>query len=282
MSEYFGKVPDPRALLDRERAPISGRRVHKDQAKRHGGTTPQRGRPRWVLVAAAAAVLTVVGGAIAIAAGDHSPAPAASATTATEAPTATSVDTTTAPEATAAPSTAISAGAAVTTSTEPAPTATGLAAVVPTSFRLVADATTSQPVITRLRDHPSYELTVAEPPVYRFVFNCDASGCRFSLRDWRPGEVTADGSTSIAVVDGHVSYTDSSPYSCASGGTAPETDTIDLILSGTQVVNGVSVPTTIQGTHSSTFPELGNFSGLSRGCPGFTSVTAINGLLTPG
>ena len=81
MSEYFDKVPDRRVLMDRERAPISGRRVRKDQAKRHGGVIPQHGRPRWLPIAVAAGVLTVVGGAVVVARSGDSPTPAATATT---------------------------------------------------------------------------------------------------------------------------------------------------------------------------------------------------------
>lgn len=286
MSEYFNKVPDPRALLAHERAPITGRRVRKDRAKHPGGLTPQHGRPKWVPIAVAVSALAALGGIVAVARGDDSPAPTAVPSIVAASDPALTIAVTT---ATPVPSTVVStteaAVATAPSSIEPVATTTP-APIATSSFRMIGTVTTSNTGATPLRFYPNNEIVFNDAPVLAFVFVCDAAACRFSLRDSRPGHVAPDGSTAITVVDGRVTVTITDPGLCAAagGGTVTggtQTETIDLTLSGTQVINGVSVPTTINGTHTVTFPEIGDVTR-NPACAGFTGTSTLSGLLGPG
>ena len=47
------------------------------------------------------------------------------------------------------------------------------------------------------------------------------------------------------------------------------------------MINGVSVPTTIQGTHTITVAQSSDFAGGAAGCPGYTITSTVTGQLAP-
>lgn len=201
-------------------------------------------------------------------------------TTAESTPQATSADTS---ESTAA------SDSIATTVVPIDPAASSVAGVI---HLLSTAATTSAEAIPA---DPGGTATIdGATPVYNIQLDCTSSGCAFVLRSFAPGAVTADGLTSVDAVGGTVRFVSATTQSCdgQSGGpyTRTITTTTDLSLTGQQTVGGVSVPTDIDGTISTEFPEAGFVPhvgdvvdrGAAIGCSGQTLVFHIHGSLTAG
>jgi len=130
-------------------------------------------------------------------------------------------------------------------------------------------------------------------PVFNVAIDCIESGCSFSLRAFAPGTVTEDGSTTIPATAGRFLATSTQADTCTGDqGTQfsrPLTGTIDLAVTGAQLVRGVSVPQRIGGTFTRVIPDAGYVpkvgdvvdEGTEVGCPGQTLIFTVDAPLEP-
>ncbi len=291
MTQYFRKVRDPQRLLQRERSPLTGRRVPKSRSKRSHGGPARRFAGMSAPVAAAVggliAALLVTGVVVAVSSDRNS-------ATATDSSTNPSV----VPVASEGPALE---PPAVTTAVVPSP-------VIPAVSIAPPVATTIVPAVTSIRltsaaAATSAAVTSADPngsasylgslPVFNIGVDCTADGCTFSLRAFAPGTVTPEGLTTIPAVAGRFTYTStkSSPCTGNSGTQYSRTisDVLDFTLSGSQTVNGITVPQQIDGTLTLVRPEAGYVphvgevlqEGAEQGCAGTTTVFTASGDLVP-
>jgi len=131
-------------------------------------------------------------------------------------------------------------------------------------------------------------------PVFNFGIDCTATGCNFSMRAFAPGTVTDEGLTTVPATAGRFVITSTKAASCTtSSGNQLSRDVsnvVDLTLSGSQVVNGVSVPQQIAGTLTTVTPDAGYVpkvgdvvdEGAEVGCAGQTLVFDVAGTLASG
>jgi hypothetical protein len=130
--------------------------------------------------------------------------------------------------------------------------------------------------------------------VFNFAIDCTAAGCDFSMRAFAPGTVTDEGLTTVPATAGRFVITSTRAATCTtSSGNQLSRDVsnvIDLTLSGSQVVNGVSVPQQIAGTLTTVTPDAGYVpkvgdvvdDGAEVGCAGQTLVFDVAGTLASG
>lgn len=295
MTQYFRKVVDPQRLLARERAPVTGRRVPKVRSKRTQATqatsaTASAGVPVAAVVAGAVvAVLAVVGvvAAIAKSSGSDETAGPTTITVPEAAPTAAvaSPITTVATTSTNQPGTTV--GVTSTRST------TSTTLVIGPVVRLVSAAAATAATI--IPTDPAASADFAGPlPVFNFAIDCAANGCNFSMRAFAPGTVSDQGLTTVPATAGRFVITSTRAATCttSSGGQLSRevSSVIDLTLSGSQVVTGVSVPSQIAGTLTTVIPDAGYVpkvgdavnEGAEVGCAGQTMVFDVAGALAPG
>lgn len=288
MTRYFRKVEDPQRLLARERAPVTGRRVPKVRSKRSDGSQASgaagSGFPVAAIVGAVAVAVLVAGGvvvAVSRGGGSNDAATPTSAATTIAAPIATvanSATPTTQPSTTVEPSTTVGV--------------TSTIAVVDASIRLTSAAATT--TVSATSADPGGQATYSGPlPVFNFTFDCTTAGCGFSLRAFSPGSVNEHGLTTIPATGGRIVSTTTSSATCTSSNgnqlSRNVSNVIDLTLSGSQVVNGISVPQQIGGTLTSITPEAGYVphvgdvvdQGADIGCAGQTLVFTVAGTLQP-
>jgi hypothetical protein len=292
MTHYFRRVADPQRLLARERAPVTGRRVPKVRSKRSQATQASTAATAGVPVAAAVAgavvaVLAVVGVVAAIAKSSGSDDTAGQATvTVTE-----SAATATAASPIASPVTTDAA-----TSTDQPGTTIGITSttsVVGPVVRLVSAAAAT--AATVIPTDPAASANYAGPlPVFNFAIDCTIDGCDFSMRAFAPGTVSDEGLTTVPATAGRFVITSTRAATCTtSSGNQLSRDVssvIDLTLSGSQLVNGVSVPLQIAGTLTTVTPDAGFVpkvgdvvdEGAEVGCAGQTLVFDVAGTLASG
>lgn len=294
MTQYFRKVADAQRLLARERLPVTGQRVPKGQSKRNQAdqapTVATVGVPIAALIAGAVlAALAVAGVVFAISTSSDGDETAGQTTVsaAESAPTATAA-------APAAPP--VTPEAATSTSTDQATTTvavTSTTSLVEPVVRLVSSAAATAATI--IPTDPAASASYEGPlPVFSFAIDCTAGGCAFSMRAFAPGTVTDEGLTTVPATDGRfvITSTRAAPCTTSSGGqlTRRVSSVIDLTLSGSQVVNGVSVPQQITGTLSTITPDAGYVpkvgevvdEGADVGCAGQTLIFDVAGTLAPG
>jgi hypothetical protein len=130
-------------------------------------------------------------------------------------------------------------------------------------------------------------------PVFNFALDCTSGSCAFSMRAFAPGTVTDDGLTTVPATAGRffITSTRASPCTTSSGNQLSRdvSTVIDLTLSGSQVVNGVSVPQQIVGTLTTVTPDAGYVpkvgqvvdEGAEVGCAGQTLIFDVAGALAP-
>lgn len=288
MTRYFRQVQDPQRLLQRERAPVTGRRVPKVRSKHDGETATARFARMSVPVAAVVggvvAVLVVIGVVVAVSTRRDSGTATAPTTNPVAVPIASDVPVSNNPDVTEPVVTA-----AATTTTELVST-TIVAAV--TSIHLTSVAATTS--VDAIPADPLGSATFTGPmPTYNFGIDCTVDGCTFSLRTFAPGTVTDAGLTTISAVAGRFASTSTKSVAChGSNGSRfvrNTSNTIDLTLSGSQTVNGIAVPQQINGTLTIVLPEAGNVphvgdvvdQGAETGCAGQTLVFTVAGDLAP-
>lgn len=283
MTQYFRKVKDPQRLLQRERAPVTGRRVPKSRSKRgQDAATARFARvsiPIAAVVGGLIAALVVIGVVVAVSTNSDSGTasePPATPITVPEAPVSNPPDVT-APVVPAAATTELVSTTIVT---------------AVTSIRLTSvAAATSVDIIPA---DPGASSTFAGPlPAFNFGVDCTVDGCTFSLRTFAPGTVTDEGLTTIPAIAGRfVSMSTKAAPCTGSNGTRfvrDITNTIDLTLSGSQTVNAIAVPQQIGGTLTTFIPEAGYVphvgdvvaQGAETGCAGQTLVFTVAGDLAP-
>ena len=195
MTQYFRKVKDPQRLLQRERAPVTGRRVPKSRSKRGQDAAKARfGRvsvPMAAVVGALIAALVLIGAVVAVSTNSDSGTANEPTTNPVAVPVVPEVSVPSTPEATAPIVPAASTTEFVST--------TVVAAVASIRLTSVA-ATTSVDIIPA---DPATSSTFDGPlPAFNFGIDCTVAGCTFSLRTFAPGTVTDEGLTSIAAVGG--------------------------------------------------------------------------------
>lgn len=292
MTRYFRGVTDPQRLLARERAPVTGRRVPKMRSKRNQAaqvpTAATAGLPvAAVVVGAVIALLAVAGvvAAIATSSGSDEKAGPASVTVTEPAPTATAASPIASPGTTDA-----------ATSTEQPGTTVGITSttsVVGPVVRLVSAAAAT--AATVIPTDPAATADYEGPlPVFNFAIDCTTDGCAFSMRAFAPGTVTDEGLTTVPATAGRFVITSKRAGTCTtSTGNQLSRDVstvIDLTLSDSQLVNGVSVPLEIAGTLTTVTPDAGYVpkvgdlvdEGAEIGCAGQTLVFDVAGTLAQG
>ena len=244
------------------------------------------GVPIALVVAGIVIAVLAVGGvvfAVVNNSGSDSSAGETAGTAAAPVPTA-SAATPIAPPVTAAPTT--SGGTSTTVGT------TSTTSVLSPVVRLVSAAAAS--AATVIPTDPAATATYSGPlPVFNFGIDCTADGCNFSMRTLAPGTVTDEGLTTVPATAGRFVITSTRASTCttSSGGQLSRnvSSVIDLTLSGSQLVNGVSVPQQIAGTLTTVIPDAGYVpkvgdvvdNGAETGCPGQTTVFDVAGPLTP-
>lgn len=292
MTRYFRQVQDPQRLLQRERAPVTGRRVPKVRSKHADDAVTARFArlpvPLAAVVGGLIAVLAVIGVVVAVSRGSDAGTAIAPTTNPVVLPIASDVPASNHPDVTAPVATAPVATASAAT--------TGLV-----STTIVAAITsihlTSAAVTTSVDDIPADPLSSATftgaLPTYHFGIDCTADGCTFSLRTFAPGTVTVAGLTTISAVAGRFLSTSTRSVPCTgSKGTRfvrTISNTIDLTLSGSQTVNGIAVPQQINGTLTTVVPDTGYVphvgdvvdQGAETGCVGQTLIFTVAGNLAP-
>ncbi len=291
MTRYFRKVADPQRLLARERAPVTGRRVPKVRSKRdqatQASTAATAGVPFAAVVAGAVVAVLVAAGvvtAIAMSSGGDDAAGQATVTVTKSAP----------PAATASPATSPITADSATSTALPSTTVgvTSTTSVVGPVVRLISAAAATGATV--IPTDPAASATYSGPlPVFNFAIDCAPDGCNFSMRTFAPGTVTDQGLTTVPATAGRFVITSTRVATCTtSGGNQLSRDVssvVDLTLSGSQLVNGVSVPQQISGTLTTVTPDAGYVpkvgdvvdQGAEVGCAGQTLVFDVAGALTP-
>ncbi|MEP7046644.1 MAG: hypothetical protein ABI949_08200 [Ilumatobacteraceae bacterium] len=292
MTRYFRRVDDPHRLLARERLPVSGRRVPKVRSKRDltspAATASRAGVPVAAMIGGAVIAALVVTGVVVAWSRSSRSGDAVVATTVTTfvpAPTAS----------VAAPIKPPNPDVGVTTTLVPATTVqvTSPLPAIATAIRLTSAAAAS--AATVIPTDPAATATYSGAlPVFNFAIDCTADACNFSMRSFAPGTVTDEGLTTVPASAGRFLITSSvnAPCTTSRGNQLSRevSNVIDLTLSGTQVVNGVSVPQVIAGTLTSVKPDAGYVPKVGAvvdrsaevGCPGQTLTFDVAGVLVPG
>jgi hypothetical protein len=295
MARYFRRVEDPHRLLARERAPVSGRRVPKVRSKRGESasvpTASIAGVPvAAVAVAAVVAVLAVGGVVLARSVGSSSGDAVVRTTDVASASTALGADPITSTAATSDVTTTLLPTTIAAVTTVPAtPTLPALGPAVRLTSAAAATAATIIPT------DPATTSTYSGPlPVFNVALDCTADACSFSMRAFAPGTVTDSGLTSVPATAGRFFITSTAASTCTTSSgnqlSRQVSRVIDLTLSGSQIVNGVSVPQRIAGTATTVTPDAGYVpkvgdvvdDGAEVGCPGQTLIFDVAGELSPG
>ena len=288
MTQYFRKVQDPQRLLQRERAPVTGRRVPKVRSKHAHDAPAARFAGMSVRLATVVGVVIaalVLTGVVVLAVSRHggSATVAPSTTTAVAVPIASDVPASN-------PADVVESVVTTAATTTQAVSTTILAVV--TAIHLTSVAATTSVDITPA--DPGASASFNGPlPAFNFGIDCTTDGCTFSLRTFAPGTVTDEGLTTIPAVAGRFLSTSTTSVPCTgSNGSRFARNisrVIDLTLSGSQIVNGITVPQQIGGTLTVVTPEAGYVPHVGdvvdqraeRGCSGQTLVFTVVGALSP-